>query len=400
MNILMLCRQFWPEGGGAELATYLMVDLLAQEKNLHLTVVTGTSNPKKVKGVNFVVHPALETANKLSFWHRSLLPSVQEYLADLMKKFDTVYICQSYPLIPLAKKLGKRVVVHVHDYQPIAYNAIVLCPARRQRFDPLSQMFAEGRFEALESGEFSRALAGSLAAPAITAHRYWTSEADAIVCVSKRQADIISYFAPELSAKIEVVHNLPPPVPLARKRNFGGSAFLYVGGDSYIKGLHIFLGASARLLRTNPNVCFFLTRKFRRSSEALVLRLNEAPNASYRVLGQVDYQQILELHSMARALVFPSVWEETWGYAVEEAMLTGTIPIAARVGGVVELVESTLAEDYLFQPSDVKELTEKMERVLSLSDGSLAELGLQLREDTLRKFNTSKIMEDLLAVLG
>ena len=44
------------------------------------------------------------------------------------------------------------------------------------------------------------------------------------------------------------------------------------------------------------------------------------------------------LHSRAYALLSPSIWEEPLPYVVIKSMLMGTIPIAARTGGVPEVV--------------------------------------------------------------
>jgi len=42
--------------------------------------------------------------------------------------------------------------------------------------------------------------------------------ADAVICVSKRQVQIISKLAPELRDKITVIYNPPPEVPNMVKR--------------------------------------------------------------------------------------------------------------------------------------------------------------------------------------
>jgi hypothetical protein len=52
--------------------------------------------------------------------------SKEGWFRKLVKWADIVYIPRyAYPLIPVAKALGKRVVVHLHDYQPILYTAVI-----------------------------------------------------------------------------------------------------------------------------------------------------------------------------------------------------------------------------------------------------------------------------------
>jgi len=50
--------------------------------------------------------------------------------------------------------------------------------------------------------------------------RRWVSQADKVVCVSKRQAEIIASQVPELEGRIEVIYNQLPP-ELAKPRCSG-----------------------------------------------------------------------------------------------------------------------------------------------------------------------------------
>ena len=64
--------------------------------------------------------------------------------------------------------------------------------------------------------------------------RRWIAEADKIVCVSRRQVQIISDLAPELEEKIEVVYNLLPTELVSKnleKDLHDRPTFLYVGGS-------------------------------------------------------------------------------------------------------------------------------------------------------------------------
>jgi glycosyltransferase involved in cell wall biosynthesis len=79
-------------------------------------------------------------------------------------------------------------------------------------------------------------------------------------------------------------------------------------------------------------------------------------------------------------------------------MLIGTMPIAARVGGVPEIVRGSPAEEYLFMPGDVNELVDKVEGLLSLSREDIMDAGMKLRERALKLFNEHEI-ENKLAIL-
>ena len=88
----------------------------------------------------------------------------------------------------------------------------------------------------------------------------WVSQADKIICVSKRQTDIITDLAPELAGKVEVVYNpLPPELINANinKEIDDVPTFLYVGGESFIKGFHVLLKALPSLVRLGARVKLF-----------------------------------------------------------------------------------------------------------------------------------------------
>jgi glycosyltransferase involved in cell wall biosynthesis len=68
-------------------------------------------------------------------------------------------------------------------------------------------------------------------------------------------------------------------------------------------------------------------------------------------------------------------------------MLMGTIPIAARTGGVPEVVAGSPAEDHLFTPGDVGEFMDKIEAVLTQSRDYLLDAGMKLRSHVLKLFS-------------
>jgi glycosyltransferase involved in cell wall biosynthesis len=74
----------------------------------------------------------------------------------------------------------------------------------------------------------------------------------------------------------------------------------------------------------------------------------------------MPHEEYLKLHESAWGLLFPSLCEEPLPYAVVESMLMDTMPVAARVGGVPEIVEGSPAEEYLFTPENISEFVNKV----------------------------------------
>jgi len=392
LNLLVISERFWPEGSGGTLAVYLTTKLLATCGDFKVTVVTGTRNPVKISGASFIIDEAFRIPSKPVRWLYFLRPFVKTRYKNLIRKFDIIYIPYGYPLIPLAKEVDRKVIVHLHDYQPIAYNSTIL---HGQRGGLVHDIKTELTYELLEHYSMKRAMMGSLLVPITMLCRAWVNQADVIICVSWRQAEIISSSAPELIRKIKVVYNLLPEIPPTEEK-LKHPTFTYVGGDSYIKGFHVFLKASQKLLKRGARTSFILAGSYRDSSRKMVGRLGK----NYNLLGYVNHERALKLYSKSFAVLFPSISEEPLPYTVMESMLVGTVPIASKIGGVPEIVKGTHAERMMFTPGDSDEMSDRMEEILSLSREQLIDIGFSLRETIFKKFNNNLIKRQLLDIFN
>ncbi|MCC6055196.1 MAG: glycosyltransferase family 4 protein [Desulfurococcaceae archaeon] len=388
-SILVVTEYYWPDGSGGELATHLILDIL--RKRFDVTVVTGTKNPPKLPSVRYVYEPLLSKREKPVLWLNTVKLVRTQRFQKLLRESNVIYIPRfAFPIISYAKKLGKKVVVHLHGYIPISYTATVLAP-----YEEHKHRIALDNIKL----ECSRSLINCIGTNLLwwmpKLARKWISRADKVICVSRRQAEIIADQAPELRNKIEVVYNpLPPEIINAepRKELDDTPTFLYVGGDSYVKGFHIFLRAMKELGRQGIKARFILTNRYSRESiKILNTLINKYDNLRIDVVGRVEYHELIKLHEKAWALIFPSIWEEPLPYAVVESMSLGTIPIASKVGGIPEIVAGTVAERFSFEPGDVKSFAEKIDRLLAYSRDELIDISIRLRNHALKLFDTSVI---------
>jgi len=392
-RILIITEQYWPEGTGGLLATHLITGLL--KEFAEVTILTGTKNPAKYSDVQYLYTPLLSVRVKSILWTNLLRSNSRNWLEMLIEQRDAVYIPRlSYPVIPLAKKLGKKVVVHLHDYQPISYTSTIFYDRKKSSSDLTDAI----KFEILENDSVLRAL-GALTTPLNLLSRLWLSQADIIICDSNRHAEIISSRIPALANKIRVVYNpLPVTPPLDEK--FRDSTFTYAGGGSYIKGFHIFMRGAINILKQWDSVRFLLAGGFKWRRKELVERLNNIFAGRFKLLGHMPHEDILKLYSKSHAIVIPSICEEPLPYVVMEAMVMGTIPIASKVGGIPEIVKGTYAERLMFTPGCIEEMIDRMNTVLSLSREQLTNIGSKLREITLKRFNNEVIKKQLLEVFS
>ena len=212
----------------------------------------------------------------------------------------------AFPVIPCAKEMDRTVVVHLHGYAPASYTTTVLAPYEEHRH----RITRDGVL--LECTKRPKhCVAASLLWWLPRLARKWIAQADKILCVSKRQAEIISDLAPELRSKMEVVYNPISPELVNGEPNKDLDdvpTFLYVGGDSYVKGYHLLLRIIKELNERKVKARLVLTNKYDHESLKLLKGLSrKCENVRIDVLGRVAHGDVVRLHKVAWALLFPSI---------------------------------------------------------------------------------------------
>ncbi|MGB5559821.1 MAG: glycosyltransferase family 4 protein [Paracoccaceae bacterium] len=175
---------------------------------------------------------------------------------------------------------------------------------------------------------------------------------DRFICVSAFQRDVM------IRAGI-------PPHKLVTLHNFVATAasapllghddyLLYFGRIETLKGLPTLLAAVAgtghRLLIAGDGSW----------TPHLVDRIREMPNVSY--LGFQSGPDLATLIGRAKAVVVPSEWYENCPMSVLEAKAAGRPVVAARIGGIPELVRDNV-DGFLFQPGDADDLRNCLQRL-------------------------------------
>ena len=390
--VLTVSELFWPEGGGAELATYLILQILAKH-GFSVTVLTGTKNPARIPGIKYYTTPLLRNTNRLTRWTLMESLGMTTFFKQLLKSHDILYIPQAaYPLIPIAKRMNRRVIVHLHNYMPIRYTGV------KYFFEPdVVDHAYEIKLALFHERHVQKSLLRTLLMPlsylAYIKSKNWIAQADKIICVSHRQAELVTKNMPQLRNKVDVIYNPPPPelantdLPL-KKRLGDEKVLLYLGGSSYIKGYHLIHKAINKI-----------SKKYKVKLVMTKVHERKLPH-SYVVYSDLPYKEVINLYSEAYALLFPSIWEEPLPYVIVESMLTGTIPIAARVGGVPEITKGTPAEHYTFTPGDVDDMVDKIDTLLAQPKEHIIDVGLKLREHASKLFNIDQIRDKLLSAFG
>jgi glycosyltransferase involved in cell wall biosynthesis len=383
-RILVVIPTYWPEGSGGTLATHLIVKLLSQTGRFDITVLTGTRNPEVVPGVRYVVDPFVGFVEK-----RFSIPRlVKDRYGKLIEKHDVIYTVYAYPFIPVAKKLGKRVIVHLHDYRPVSASSVILV---NQADNPTLSKLALDSFKvkwferkALKSLFLN--IGEELRTPLIAR---WVSEADTIIAVSRRHAELLARALPSLRDKLKVVYNPPPPIPRIKREPDEIPTFLYVGGESYLKGFYVLMKAIEMALKEGIKAKFIFTNRYSNQAQRVISRINKTYGHSIYLTGRIPYTEVLNLYKKAWALLFPSIWEEPLPYAVMEAILTQTIPISSKVGGVPDIIISDKLKEFIFEPGSSKMLYDRIAFIINIDRKEMLNYISYLNENSVYIFRES-----------
>ena len=392
-KILVLAELYWPQGGGAELATHLMLKNLQKTGKFQITVLTGVRSIEKISGIKYIYTPHLKPRPKPLLWFYVDYMCRQEFFRNLLKKHDVVYIPRiAYPAIPYSKKLGKKVIVHLHNYQPLTYHSIY-SEADEKLNNPI-------KFEILEHNNILRSIAVGFLQHLNKFVKYWLLQADKVICVSEKQKSIIIKRIPELAKKIEVIYNVLPDVPAIVRKNISSSAILYLGGDSYLKGFHLLLGAlKVMAKKSSPQLKIIFAGKYNRRSKKLLKRLSKViKNIVFE--GYVTHSELWKLYSLSKAVIVPSICEEPLPLIILESIVSGTIPIASKVGGIPEIIRGTYAEKLLFTCNDINELVNKIGFVLSLTMEEFMKINAELNETLLKNINNNEVGKKLIDIFS
>jgi len=244
----------------------------------------------------------------------------RRWLYRLAEEHDVVYIPRyAYPMVDVAHAAGVPAVVHMHGYP--TYKSLGI-PG-----DWKLEKGAAALYAAVAHGAVEKAV------------DRWLRRADAVICISKTHCRKLAPYRP-IYVPNPPPDDLPPPQPPRRY-------FAYLGGEQRHK-------------------CPHLARAAARAAGMPLIEPRGAPRPV-----------ALRLMAGAWALLFPSCWEEPFGYAVYEALLLGVAVVAFPIGGQAELVGATPSRSFLADEVSATAFIRSAHSVASLEVEEL----LKLREE-------------------
>jgi glycosyltransferase involved in cell wall biosynthesis len=304
----------------------------------------------------------------------------------------------TWNLPSLARRHGARVVATLHDYT-------LVCPSGGQRLhladehecreiDPgrCARCFAESPFGAqLRLGGLrARGAAGLAGRAAAIARaraprlfdRLWRirprpkvtsaeiaarlnalpalyEELDCVVAPSRSLADeMIRFGLP--AAKIQVRdYGFEPMLPAARSAS-GRLRIGFAGTIAWHKGVHVLLAAAAMLPQDRIEVRLHGDPD---TFPGYGAALRKAAPASVKWMGAFDQSRAADVFAGIDVLVVPSLWPENSPLVIHEAFMAGVPVVAARAGGIPDLVEEGVS-GLLYEPRSAASLAACLSRLM------------------------------------
>ncbi len=189
--------------------------------------------------------------------------------------------------------------------------------------------------------------------------------------------------------------HIPNPVPLevrsaqfTANRNDGGYV-AYIGRLSEEKGVQKLVWAAARL----PHIPFRIAGEGS-LYELLRQEIVSGGIKNIELVGFLQGDALDRFTQEARLLVVPSVWYENNPLAVLEAKAKGRVVIASAIGGLPEMLPSSL----LFPTGDIGALCALISRWFDADVSERENMGLALRQDVERHNNEADHLRAVLHV--
>jgi len=154
--------------------------------------------------------------------------------------------------------------------------------------------------------------------------------------------------------------------------------FFFAGRLDKTKGIEVLKDSFEKL----KNV------KIKIAGDGPLKRYFKKTNSNIEYLGQQQRAKILELLSASIALIFPSVWYETFGLLIIESFSCGKPVIASNLGAMAEIIKNGKT-GLLFEPGNINDLAEKLNWAYEHKE-EMQNMGFNARKEFEEKYTAEK----------
>ncbi|MFA6194382.1 MAG: glycosyltransferase [Patescibacteria group bacterium] len=379
MKILQVNKFYYPRGGADKYFLWLTGAL---KKAGHEVAVFSMEHPK-----NLPTPWSLYFASRISFNEGGVMDklkapgrvlysfSVRKKFSRLIKDFrpDVIHIHNIYhhlspSILTVAGRNHIPVVMHLHDYKLISPDYNLLNAAAGSKRDARPKKYYQYLFSRDVKDSYAATV---LAVVEMYLHHsilnIYRKNVSVFIAPSRFMKDaVVKAGWPE--DKISVVYNpyspdLEAETPTGKNPAVEDYLF-YFGRLNSEKGIATLIKAAARI-----------SQKVKIAGigpeESALKKITEELKAQVEFLGFQAAAELRPLITGAKAVIIPSIWPENMPLSLLEAMNLGKIVIAARIGGLPEIIKDG-ENGLLFNPGDEDDLIRQIKRLDSVDREKLS----------------------------
>jgi glycosyltransferase involved in cell wall biosynthesis len=341
MKILIIhCK--YQQRGGEDFVVEEEFKVLSAKHNVEVLLFQNEAGWKGA--LSMILYPLnLGAANKVRQTIRSFQPDVLH--------LHNFHYAAGPLIIRTAKSEGIPLVMTLHNFRLLCPSATLYHQGKHFK-DSLLQDFP---WTAVREGVISNSILKTFwVAFTLWLHRKMGTFdiVNTFIALNQSQKEI--FLQSPLRITIERILVKPNFCPASEtsKTTEKGSHFLYLGRLSEEKGictlLEAFAASSATIKIAGAGPLELEVRRFAQLHENIIY------------LGELSKQEVTAELAICNALIFPSVWPETFGLVIIEAFSMGTPVIASHTGAAKDLVQDHI-NGLHFEPGNANDLTRKIE---------------------------------------
>lgn len=357
MKIAICSDYFYPKVGG--ITTHIENLAKNLEKRGHeATIITKNARyDDSVHGLN------VRRINSLFYTSKTLdIPTTDE-LEKILKEINPDVIHAHHAFSPvsllslsLGKKLGIKTVLTNHSIQFLYDSDYIWKPSSYALFP----------------------------------YRQYIDNADKIIGVSRAATSFISHFT---NKEVKIVPNGINVSEFAPEiKEFDGKSILFVGRFVYRKGLHLLLETMREVVKENKEAKLTIagTGYLGHILKLFVKTLNLQKNVSIKE--NPEKSKLIELYQKSNVFLMPSIFGESFGIVLLEAMASKTPVVATNQGGIKEVIKHRQT-GLLVKKDKIKELTENV--TILLNDKELSKKLSSNAYREVKRYDWSKVVKEI-----
>ena len=295
---------------------------------------------------------------------------VEDFKPDIVH-LHNIYHHISPSILPVAKKAGAKIVMTLHDYKLVCPN-YQMYSRGRTIWDACGSRFYRCAIKKYFKNSYIQSFLVSFE---YLIHHYFLNiydkNIDLYIAPSHFMKKVCVRFGIS-EEKIEVLHNFIEDDEIVKEAK-PGDYWLYFGRLSNEKGINDLITAYGKT-EQNTKLKIVGEGPEKDNLKKMVKEANLEDKIEFTgVLYDNDLKQVI---AGSQAVIMPSVWPENMPFSLIEALGNGKPVIAAKTGGLPELIEPK-KNGLLFKAGDTDDLANKLREFEKLDKQQLSNNALE-----------------------